>query len=182
MKIKKCFKCKNEKEISEFYKHPQMPDGTVNKCKECNKLDNKNSNGNQERKCTECNKIFFTRIHEIKRRGGGGKTCSRECYYKRLRKIIKKEEESKNWKGDSVGKSALHDWVIKHLGKPRKCEHCQSTESKLYDWANVSQTYKRDLKDWIRLCRACHAKYDYKFRIEKWRQSVTKRGWKVKEL
>lgn len=39
--MKTCFKCNIKKELKEFYKHPQMPDGTVNKCKDCNKKDNK---------------------------------------------------------------------------------------------------------------------------------------------
>lgn len=39
MKTKKCFKCGNEKQLKDFYKHPQMPDGRVNKCKDCNKKD-----------------------------------------------------------------------------------------------------------------------------------------------
>lgn len=39
--MKVCFKCGIEKELSEYYKHPQMGDGHLNKCKDCTKKDTK---------------------------------------------------------------------------------------------------------------------------------------------
>lgn len=40
--MKTCFKCGAEKPLTEYYKHKEMADGHLNKCKICTKLDAKN--------------------------------------------------------------------------------------------------------------------------------------------
>jgi hypothetical protein len=152
-----------------------MADGCLGKCKQCSKLD---ALPKIEGKCMECGSKLLTTQSEITR--GGGKLCSRKCYYIYQRKTIKRGEESHAWKGEKVGKTALHNWVERQLGKPKICWHCGSKNKKKYEWANKSQEYKRDVDDWLRLCTLCHAKYDKPVRVRKWKNAVTKLGWKVK--
>jgi hypothetical protein len=162
--MKKCFKCGESKDISEFYVHKQMDDGHLGKCKVCTIKDNKISNGKIERKCLLCGNKFRTTLHETKRRGGGGKYCSRKCFMVKFVEMAKNhsEENSPNWKGNKVKKEGLHNWVQRVLGKPNKCEHCLKTGFGIHqiDWANKSHKYLREKSDWIRLCRKCHMKYD----------------------
>ena len=66
------------------------------------------------------------------------------------------------WKGDKISYNGLHKWLYRCLDNPDTCEHCGKTglKGKEINWANKSGEYKRDLNDWIRLCRLCHEKYD----------------------
>ncbi|MEK6884664.1 MAG: hypothetical protein AABY22_33835, partial [Nanoarchaeota archaeon] len=61
------------------------------------------------------------------------------------------------WKGSKVGYVALHSWVRRELGKPNKCDFCGRNDENqnIYEWANKSGNYLRDLNDWIRLCKKC---------------------------
>jgi hypothetical protein len=60
------------------------------------------------------------------------------------------------YKGEEASYVAKHEWVRQRLGKPQKCEHCGTTEKRMYHWANLSGEYRRELSDWVRLCVSCH--------------------------
>ena len=56
MEQKKCFKCGKLKPLSDYYKHPQMGDGNLNKCKECTKKDSTEYRNNNIDKCCKYDK------------------------------------------------------------------------------------------------------------------------------
>lgn len=80
-------------------------------------------------------------------------------------------ENSPRWKGDAVGKSALHARIRKMIPKPDKCLFCEQKER--LELANKSQKYKTTLDDWMYLCPSCHRRYDmgwWKLENEWWKK------------
>src|ERR1035437_3058690 len=70
----------------------------------------------------------------------------------------RKQKLGKNntsWSGDDVGYGGVHLWICNKLGKPNYCEICKKTRKKMYHWANKKHTYKRIIKDYMRLCASC---------------------------
>lgn len=118
--------------------------------------------------CLVCNKEYRA-VKDFKQKKQ--KYCSRVCYQKdwikNIRPTIKitntlKNEFNPSWKGDRVGYHGMHRWVINKLGNPQKCEHCGDDSKRKYEWANVDHKYRRNLKDYMRLCTSCHRKWDKK--------------------
>lgn len=129
-------------------------------------------------RCKKCKKEFEYYTTEQ-----SGKYCSRKCWVREAVKNLGKRFTGRkhkpetiakmkkaqigrkhwHWVGAKVNYQSLHAWIERHKGKPKKCEHCGTTSKKAkYDWANKSGKYKRDLNDFIRLCKPCHRKFDAK--------------------
>lgn len=62
------------------------------------------------------------------------------------------------WVGDKIKYSGLHNYMRKYKDKADKCEFC--SQVKKLDLANISGEYKRDVNDFIWLCRKCHIAFD----------------------
>src|SRR3990167_1360502 len=66
------------------------------------------------------------------------------------------------WKADNASYDAFHIRLKKRFGTPKKCDVCGTTDpKKYYDWANLTGNYQ-DIKDYKRMCRSCHSKFDNK--------------------
>jgi hypothetical protein len=132
-----------------------------------------------------CGSEFETTETRVK--NGRGKFCSKQCKYKyrvmpkrgtgsykllkenpswikpgqRLspQSEFKKGTKPHNFLESGYGYHTIHDWVSFRLGKASVCKHCGSDKGRI-EWANISHEYKRDLSDWMSLCKKCHIKYD----------------------
>ena len=101
--MKVCFKCEAEKPLAEYYKHPKMGDGHLNKCKECTKRDVRKHRRENDS------------VREYDRARGNRQTPE---YHQSYRK-----QKPKAYKAKNAVNNALRDGK---LYKPDNCEDCGS--------------------------------------------------------
>jgi len=117
--VKTCFKCGKTLPLSEFYRHPQMLDGHLNKCKECTKKDARENRAKN---------VFYYRQYDCKRAMNPERVLLRQKYAQsehckiyranRLREYRKLYPE-KNRAHNLVRQAVISGKIIK---KP--CEIC----------------------------------------------------------
>lgn len=132
IRSKKCFKCKTVKLLDDFYKHPNMPDGHVNKCKECNKNDvtaNRNKN--------------IERVREYDRTRG-----------KEPERIKSVTEITRAWRAEDSRRSVAHSQVARAIRNGtlvrQPCVRCAETKSLAHH-----EDYDHPLAV-MWLCQPCH--------------------------
>ncbi len=141
MKTKICFKCHKRKPVSSYYKHPQMHDGFLKKCKACAKMDaiiNRVVNLERVQAYDRNRKLEPDRLEQRRR---NSKRQTRLYPHKRRAHGI-------------VAKAIKKGWLI-----PQPCEVCKVAPADAHH-----DNYKKPLEvRW--LCpfhhHAAHRKYDY---------------------
>ena len=134
--MKICFKCGNEKDLNEFYKHKKMVDGHLGKCKECTKKDV------LEHRLKNVERI---RAYDRER----GKLPHRKANNKRISKRYRKLNPIRYAATMLVG-NAIRD---KRLKKPDKCSEC-GRKCRIH---GHHEDYYKPL-DVIWVCQICHKK------------------------
>jgi len=140
------FKCGAEKPLSEFYKHPVMGDGHLNKCIECAKLDAlKHRADNLER----------VRAYDRKRGDYPHRVAARAEYAKTEACRVAASKGRKNYRAKNPGRTRMYSEVSRSIknGDIKKipCERCGKTK-------NIHahhEDYSKPL-DVIWLCVKCH--------------------------
>src|ERR1043166_6968232 len=129
---KVCFKCLSEKPISDFYPHPRMGDGYLNKCKECSKRDS-----------TEYRNANIAKIRAYD-----------SMRSKRPERAKAAAQIAKLWLQQDKRRPACHNAVHRAIKKGvierKDCERCGSPKTLAH---HESYDNKLDV-NW--LCQPCH--------------------------
>ena len=155
--MKICIKCGAEKPLTEFYKHPRMADGTVNKCKSCTKAD---VNKHREDNIEKIQEYDRNRPNKDER---NLKVIQRNnhLYHSDENFKSKVQETKRKWiesnplkrKAQLYATNAVRDG---RLEKKTYCEHCKTTEGRIQ---KHHHSYEEEFwLDVVFLCTQCHGK------------------------
>jgi hypothetical protein len=145
--MKKCIKCLIEKPFTDFYKHKQMSDEHLNKCKECKKIDVKTNYRKNINNYKEYEKGRSNLDHRIKAREEYAKTEEGILAGNRAKRAYD-DRNPKVKKASTMVANALRDGT---LTKPLECTKCGST----HKIEGHHCDYDKPL-DVIWLCVTCH--------------------------
>lgn len=156
--MKTCFKCKKIKDLTEFYKHPRMVDGHVNKCKSCNKKDVIENTAKNAEYYREYDRKRANLPHRVEARRLYQQTDAWKLSHK---KAEKKYELSP--KGKNTARRNLNKYPLKRAARllvqvaviskkiiKKNCEKCGSVKSQ----AHHDNYYEPLNVRW--LCIKCH--------------------------
>ena len=161
MDTKKCFKCKLEKPISEYYKHAQMADGHLNKCKECTKKD---SNKHREENLDQVKEYDRKRSqlpHRVALRKRVYEEFKHSEDYSEKRNVSTRKYRNKYPEKAKARAMVSYHLRSGHISK-KPCEKCGNIETEAHH-----EDYSKPL-DITWLCESCHKKIHVeKRRMEK---------------
>lgn len=153
MKQKQCFKCLRYLTLDDFYRHSQMADGHLNKCKSCTKADVSKYRAENLERCQEYDRNRFQ--YDMERR-------SLQIQYVRewARNNPEKLAEVKSqWAVRNPDKTNCHK-LLHHavrngsLTKADACQACGTSEGRIH---GHHPDYTKPLEV-MWLCAACHSR------------------------
>jgi hypothetical protein len=149
--MKTCFKCGEKKDLSCFYKHKQMKDGHLNKCKECSKKDVSANYRENIEHYKSYERLRANLTHRVEARNNYAKTKSGKARINECRRRWARRNPIKRMASTIVGNAVRDGKLI----KPDSCEACGSTPNRLHGHHD-DYAYPLIVR-W--LCPGCHNKW-----------------------
>jgi hypothetical protein len=128
MEEKKCFKCKAVRPLSEFYKHPQMKDGRVNKCKSCNKKDNIKNREDKVQYYREYDRNRSSLPHRVDARKEYQESFKKDPSFTEKRRISNKKYREK-YPEKAKARRMVNYYIRKGTLKREPCKICGNIKS-----------------------------------------------------
>ena len=151
LKEKECFKCNTIKPLSEFYKHAQMADGHLNKCKECSKKDVSANYRENIDHFKDYERFRAGKPHRVSARKEYADTPAGKASMRKANISWSRRNPIKRMAATIVGNAVRDGKII----KPDSCELCKSKPNRLHghhdDYAFPF------VVRW--LCPGCHSKW-----------------------